>query len=561
VLYPENYQAFLQLSPADVQILVNELVERPLSAETIDLWLRDWSQVAVLFQESMARLDIATSQNTADADAAHRATDFRETIWPIDHKMHSAIMARIDAHEAILPSSFLPVIAQIKKKRVLNQSEEAVTLLNQEYELINEYYTLLGAQTIEWQGQTLTDRQARGLMNETDPKMRKTIWHLLMVRREQDRGAINNIWLKLLDLRQKLAHINGFESYLDYCWHERERTSYTVEQSLALHQAILDSWTPLYTRLMQQKQTMLGLESLAPWDMQTPLSGELLRPFSTSEELLTKTSRVFHRVDPDFGADFDRLVAMGLVDIAVRSHTAPIGGLARAVGTTGVFVMLNTQGFRVDVENLIHEMGHAFSIIESCKRACHLEYGFTADFSETPSTAMEMLSLPYWDEFYQGDDLARARREYFEESLNDSIDCVIMEAFQIWAYRQPEEAQDVARCDAKWFELNQLYWPQVDYEPVSDFVAIGWQRSSLVFTQPLMAMEYVYGRFAGLSLLRHGDSVTRMDHYKRAVGLGCSVDAAETFAVLGTHFFFTPEDAAVAAKQLEGYLFSDPLSI
>ena len=69
-------------------------------------------------------------------------------------------------------------------------------------------------------------------------------------------------------------------------------------------------------------------------------------------------------------------------------------------------------------------------------------------------------------------------------------------------------------------------------------------------------MEYVNGPIAGLNLLdqiKH-DSVSTVARYKRAIGMGISVPSSDIFSVLGTRFFFTPEDIAKSAKQLEGYL-------
>lgn len=49
--YPVGYEAFLQLSPTEVQALADELTQRPLNSETVDQWMRDWAQIGVLFQE------------------------------------------------------------------------------------------------------------------------------------------------------------------------------------------------------------------------------------------------------------------------------------------------------------------------------------------------------------------------------------------------------------------------------------------------------------------------------------------------------------------------------
>ncbi len=550
---PPDYASFLKLSPEELQTLTDELLARPLSPQTVEAWLRDWAVLGTLFQESLARLDIATSVNTADTEAAEKLKSYRRTIWPIGEKLGVGMEARLFEHEAILPPALHSRIARMKRDRVLNQSDELIALVNQDYELMNQYAALLGAQTISWQGQTLTDRQARGLLSSADRETREGVWRMLMARRRQDSDAITQIWRRMLDGRQALALKNGFQDYVAYRWREMERDDYTPGDSQALHRAFLDHWSPLFGHVMARQRDALGLQTILPWDIQAPVFGEPLKPFTDAADLIAKVGRVFQRLDPQFGAEYERAVALGLLDIAMRGNTAPVGGFARAIGRSGVFVMLNVSGTRVDVENLIHEMGHAFSLVGSCQQPSHLLWGFPQDFGETPSSVMEMLSMPFWDEFYQGAALAQAKQEYFAEMLLRNLEEVILEAFQLWAYTHLEAAHDPAQCNAKWLELQQTYLPGVDWLAVRDDIAMGWQRSSVPFYAPLFAMEYVYGRFAGLNLLKMEDAVSR---YKNAISLGSSVGTKDLFAALGTHFFLTAEDVTAAAEQVETRLTS-----
>lgn len=553
--YPHDYQTFLQFTPEDIQAMADELLARPLNAESIDGWLRDWAQVGTLFQESLARLEIAISVNTGDKIAAQQAQTFRESIWPIGHRMHAPMEARLVEHEALLPPVLLPIAERIKRKAAGHQSDVLVGLANQEYELMNAYGALMGAQSIEWQGETLSDRQARGLLNDPDAGVREQVWRKIMARRAEDYDAVAELWVKLLDLRTQIAQANGFENYIDYRWQELERTDYTPGDALVLHQALAETWANLYQALLANKQRLLGLAALPSWDREAPTEGPPLQPFTTSEDLIAKTSRVFHRLSPEFGAEFDRLVAMNLINIVVGGTSAPVGGFARAVGTSGVYVMLNSQGNRIDVENLLHEVGHAFALIESCKLPYHLQWGFGTDFTETPSSAMEMLSMPFWDEFYQGQDLAQARREYFTEWLWRSLEEVVIEAFQFWAYSHPDEARIPANCDAKWLALHQRYLPGVDYSQESALIGHGWQRVISLFYSPLFAMEYVYGRIAGLNLLQTAerDPEAAVAQYRRSLGLG-AVSPAENFAALGTPFFISADQVANAAVLVAKYL-------
>jgi hypothetical protein len=56
----------------------------------------------VLFQESLARLDIATAVNTADEAAQQRLAHYRQTILPIANQIEQVIEERSEAYADLL---------------------------------------------------------------------------------------------------------------------------------------------------------------------------------------------------------------------------------------------------------------------------------------------------------------------------------------------------------------------------------------------------------------------------------------------------------------------------
>ncbi len=536
---PGDYRAFLNLTPEAIQSLTDELVQRTLSAETIERWLHDWVDVEVLFQESLARLDIACDINGADAEAAEKRRIYRETIWPIGEKFSAAMEARLFKHEAILPQNVLPYINRVKSRRRLNQTDELMALVNQEVELRSQYGMLLGTEkNIVWQGKTLSEHEAESLLTSEDTKVREGIQQALDTRRQRERDAILQIWRKLLDTRQSLAEKNGFANYLEYRWYEMERHDYTPDDSHALHRAFLTYWSPLYERILAMEKASRGEAS------------EPNKPFKDAADLSAKVGRLFHRLDPEFGAEYDRHVKLGLLNII---DSGASWGFTRGVGRTGIFIWVNINGEPWDAVGLIHEMGHVFSLVASARQPYHFFYGFPFDFGETPSSTMETLSMPYWDALFDGMTLSQIKREHFKGVVRNSLHDVISEAFQLWVYSHLDEAHDAEKCSAKWFELHQTYMPNPDWLTKRDEVATGWQYHHAFIHAPFFGMEYAYGRLAGLNLLRMDDAPAR---YKQAIALGNSVSAKDLFAALGTRFFFTTVDVAAAAKQVEAESYS-----
>jgi hypothetical protein len=58
------------------------LIERSLSADDIATWLADWSQLGKLVHELHARLSLANTLNTAEAEAEQRYLMFLSEVFP-----------------------------------------------------------------------------------------------------------------------------------------------------------------------------------------------------------------------------------------------------------------------------------------------------------------------------------------------------------------------------------------------------------------------------------------------------------------------------------------------
>jgi oligoendopeptidase F len=469
-------------------------------------------------------------------------------------RMGSHLRARLLEHEYLLPDSLALAVERIKADGRLNQSDEAIDLLNEETRLVADYFTRTGARTIEWAGKTYTSRQAMGLLEHPDRTVREGVWRAWHALIGADRDALAAIWRDLLDVRDRLAHANGFDDYLAYRWHEMERRDYTPADARALHGIMLDEWSPAVQRQMQSLRADLNVDTLRPWDVHAA-TGDPLKPYTDSADFIARTSRLFHRMHPAFGADFDRTVALGFIDLAERPNTAQVGGFSRAIGRSGAYVFMNLSGTRVDAEYLVHEMGHSFAMIESCKQPYHLTWGTSYDFSETPSSVMEILSMPYWGEYYAAADLPRAYRDSMRNTMHASLEETRSDAFQHWAYTHPQEARDADACDARWLDLQRQYFPEEDWTGLERDASGLWQ-DYLTFYMPLFKMEYTYGRVAGLRLLHQiqTDPDAAIARYRHAIGLGRTVTTRDAFAALDTRFPLQREDVQQAIQTAETLL-------
>src|SRR5215472_8355464 len=77
---PQTSEAFERLSWAEIEPWYRELLESPLSPETLQPWMAQWSDLSALVDETVMRLDIECTQDTADEERLRRKQRFIEEV-------------------------------------------------------------------------------------------------------------------------------------------------------------------------------------------------------------------------------------------------------------------------------------------------------------------------------------------------------------------------------------------------------------------------------------------------------------------------------------------------
>ena len=79
-----------------------------------------------------------------------------------------------------------------------------------------------------------------------------------------------------------------------------------------------------------------------------------------ADELVAKSSRIFHGMDPELGGLFDTLRTGDCLDLESRKGKAPGGYQSMRDRIREPFIFMNATGRQGDLETMIHEAGHAF---------------------------------------------------------------------------------------------------------------------------------------------------------------------------------------------------------
>lgn len=543
---PKTTEELLQSDWIDYGPIYADLAARELNPANVDAWLKEWSNVSQCVFELKERLYVAKTCHAADQKITEQFEHFMDAIYP------EYLTAEQKLKEKLLASNLTPKGYDIQMRNMRAQAdlyrEANVPLLSQEQKMISEYEKIIGTQTVQWEGEERTITQLKPVYLDLDRAKREKAWRLSMERQLADREALNALWKKFLDLRLQLAKNAEKPDYRAYRWQYWLRFDYTPEDGKNFHNAIEQAVVPAASRIYERRRKKLGLDTLRPWDLDVdPLGRKPLQPFKDVSELISKTSNIFHHVDPQLGEYFDTLIRENLVDLENRKNKAPG---AYCTGYTSIrkpFVFHNAVGLHDDVMTLIHESGHAFHVFEAGKLPYMEQLDYPMEFAEVASMSMELLAAPYLIEelggFYSPAEYTRARIEHLESNILFWPYMAVVDSFQHWVYENPQQAANPANCDAAWSERYDRFMVGLDWSGFEDAKMTGWHRKLHIFEVPFYYIEYGLAQMAATMIWRNAlkDQAGAVASYRKALALGNTATLPELYKTAGARLAFDAE--------------------
>ena len=552
---PDNAILFLDWSWSQIEPYFKSLSGQSLDENTISDWLADWSELSKLLDEVYWRLYDATAVDTADQEAEGKYKHFLDEIRPRAKAAEQKLKEKLLASE-IIPAGYEVPLRDLRAQADLFR-EANLPLLSEDKKLAVEYDKLIGDQTVIWAGEELTLPQLQPVYQESDRMLRESAWRLAAERQLADREKINALWVEFLDLRRTIAANADLPDYRAYRWRELLRFDYTPQDCFQFHQAIADVVVPVATSVYEKRRQRLDLTSLRPWDLTVdPFGKPPLKPFSTSRELETKTSNIFHQVAPQLGENFEIMRAEGLLDLENRKNKAPGGFCSHYQSSERPFILMNAVGIHEDVQTLLHEGGHAFHVFE-CGQLPYFFLDVPAEFAEVASMSMELLAAPFLTDdrggFYSSEQAARARIQFLESILLFWPYMAVVDAFQQWVYENYLAAMDAENCDVQWALLWERFMPGVDWGGLENELMTGWQRKIHIFTDPYYYVEYGLAQLGAVQVWRNSisDRAGSVAAYRKALSLGTSVTLPQLYSTAGAKFTFDAETLQQAVNLIQ----------
>ena len=527
----------------EIEPWYRQLLDRPItSAADLEAWLFDLGELnGAVSQEGVRRYVAMTCQTDDPArEAAHLAfvRDIEPKLKPIQNELRARYLD--SPHRAGLDSARYHVFDRAQENRRTLFREANIPRETELAELEQQYQKVIGAMTVTFQGQERTPSQMAPFLEETDRALRQEAWELVARRRLADRDTLDDLFDRMIALRQEIAREAGFDGFVPFAYRARERFDYGVAEATAFQDAIAKVVVPLARRIQDDRRVALGVDRLRPWDLAVdPLGRPPLRPFAEVDALAQGAEAIFTDVDPDLGGQFAYLRQHGLLDLANRKGKAPGGYQTTLEDDRLPFIFMNAVGVDGDVRTLLHEGGHAFHALASRGEPLAAYRESPIEFCEVASMSMELLGARNLAMFYGDDDANRSYRQLLEGIVTILPWIATVDAFQHWVYDHPGHTRDDRR--AAWNALLDRFGGDVDWSGYEDARASGWHRQLHIFLYPFYYIEYGIAQLGALQVWLRSlqDRPGAVAAYRRALAIGGARPLPELFAAAGAKFEFT----------------------
>jgi oligoendopeptidase F len=380
------------------------------------------------------------------------------------------------------------------------------------------------------------------MLMSTDRKKREEVYHKISSRRLKDKEAFDDLFSKLIKLRNQVALNAGFANFRDYMFKSLGRFDYTKEDCFNFHDAIQTEVVPIVNKMTLQRKKDLGVSELRPWDKAVDPNGlDALKPFSSGKELAEKTITSFAKLDPYLGQCISVMKEMGHLDLESRKGKAP-GGYNYPLAEIGVpFIFMNATSTLRDLVTIMHEGGHAIHNFVTRDLELNDFKSTPSEVAELASMSMELLSMDHWNIFFNDEaELKRAKREHLEDLLETLPWVATIDKYQHWIYENPNHS--IEERKNAWNKIFDQFADTVtDWSGLQETKDYLWQKQLHLYEVPFYYIEYGMAQLGAIAVWRNyrKDPRKGLEGYMNALKLGYLTTIPEIYNAAGIKFDFS----------------------
>ncbi|TLU97957.1 M3 family oligoendopeptidase [Dyadobacter luticola] len=532
----------------DVEPFFENLKTREInSEEDLRQWLSDRSEIESYLSENFAWRYIRQTCDTANQGLINALQFFITEIQPKLAEYGNALDKKVVENPFLdkLTEPGYAITLRGMKKAIEIFREENIPLITEMQTEERRYGAIAGAMTVTLDGEEMTLQKASDRLQSTDRTIREEAWRAIAGRRYEDHETLDELLNKLVTLRDQVGKNAGFDNYRDYMFAAMGRFDYTKQDCFNFHDSVKKAVVPLLNDMATARKEALHVDELRPWDAKVDPKGlPPLKPFQTGEELLDKTIRCFSRLDPFLGDCLRIMKTMKHLDLESRKGKAP-GGYNYPLDEIGVpFIFMNATSNLRDLVTLLHEGGHAVHSLVTRDLTLNSFKHTPAEVAELASMSMELITMDFWDEFFENEtDLKRAKIQHLESIIETLPWVATIDKFQHWMYENPDHTPE-QRTEA-WTGIYEAFADSItDWSELEKFKQYIWQRQLHIYEVPFYYIEYGIAQLGAIGVWKNyrENPAQGLQGYLDALKLGYTATIGEIYQAANISFDFSEQN-------------------
>lgn len=374
------------------------------------------------------------------------------------------------------------------------QNECDRVFLNSPY--IKEFGLEFGDKIVnQLKNNTMLSNEQTVLLQSEEQRLRTEYTSLLAKGYKSD--EISNKYYDILDslinVRTEIAKTLGFKNYIEMAYRLQVRFDYGIKEISAFRSQIQQLITPACAEL--RKSETINYPRTTITDV---------------NELITAIKNMFYDISPESGEYINHILTHELLDMEDRSDKrSDFFSCCMLPYLKTPYILGCFHGNGLEVNNLIHELGHGYAFYSAAQSQKLYEYHrAVTSVNEIHSKTMEHLAYPYLDVFFGEHKSAYIHNHLFHSFDNLPYRCAIDE-FEHALYDDTGLSR-VQRCEL-WAEIEQKYMPWRVCNSESIKLGTYWPNQSHLFTHPFYYIEYDIAQISVFEFYRRSK-----DNYKQA---------------------------------------------
>ena len=529
-----------------IEPFYKKLAERKIQNVTeLKKWLVDLSELEAIVNEDASWRYIKMTCDNTNETLVNNYNFFLNEIEPKMAPYNDTFNKRIldCAFTNELDKKEYGIYIREVKNEANIYREKNIELQTQIQNESQKYGIINGAMTVEMEGAEVTMQKAASYFKNTNRAIRQEAFEKIQARKMLDEDTLNDLFNKLVALRNQVALNADFANFRDYMFASLGRFDYKKEDCFNFHTSVSSAICPIIDTFDAERKSKLGYDSLKPWDSEVDISGkEPLKPYANSDELISKTIACFTKIKPAFGEYIALMNELGRLDLDSRKGKSPGGYNCSLSETAAPFIFMNSVGSLRDLVTMVHEGGHAIHSFLSHPLELSAFKEVPSEVAELASMSMELISMEHWEVFFENkEDLKRAKQEQLQKILSVLPWVARIDKFQHWIYENPTHT--VSERTNYWKQLSTEFGSKiVDWKGYEKAADRSWQNQLHLYEVPFYYIEYGFAQLGAIAMWRNykANPTKTIECYEATLKLGYTRSIPELYATAGIKFDFSP---------------------